>query len=238
MQKTKITAHRGYAKTCIENTIPAFKEALELGADRIELDVHFSADKQLVVHHDCYLPGGSEGQKTLLSTNYGEMDPYIPLLAQVFQEIGRQIEYEIELKGFHDEFIGAVVEAVREFDLTDLVEFTSPYPVVLGALRDISKQFRLGVFLRPYPDWMTVDYGEQVAIGNLVLGEFNVAHCPAVLLTGGFLERLHANGLMAHWADCNTQEELRRAFELGVDQLSTDELELALEVRERVQRMS
>ena len=49
---TVIIAHRGSAGTHPENTLPAFMEAVRSGADGIELDVHLTADQQLVVIHD------------------------------------------------------------------------------------------------------------------------------------------------------------------------------------------
>lgn len=44
--------HRGAAGLAPENTLSAFKKALNLGVDAIELDVHLSADKILVIYHD------------------------------------------------------------------------------------------------------------------------------------------------------------------------------------------
>lgn len=49
---TKIIAHRGSKGTHPENTLAAFKEAIRVGADGIELDVQLSKDKQLIVIHD------------------------------------------------------------------------------------------------------------------------------------------------------------------------------------------
>lgn len=45
-------AHRGARGHAPENTVPAFELALKLGAHMFELDVHVSADGQVVVHHD------------------------------------------------------------------------------------------------------------------------------------------------------------------------------------------
>jgi len=49
---TLILAHRGDHRTYPENSQEAFKSALELGADGLELDVHLSSDGELVVFHD------------------------------------------------------------------------------------------------------------------------------------------------------------------------------------------
>ncbi|PLS34714.1 glycerophosphodiester phosphodiesterase [Carnobacterium maltaromaticum] len=50
--KTKIIAHRGSKSTRSENTLIAFREALHVGSDGIELDVHLSSDGEVVVIHD------------------------------------------------------------------------------------------------------------------------------------------------------------------------------------------
>ena len=45
-------AHRGYSSRYPENTLLSFKEAINVGADAIELDVHKTKDNVLVVIHD------------------------------------------------------------------------------------------------------------------------------------------------------------------------------------------
>ncbi|GMV61880.1 MAG: putative glycerophosphoryl diester phosphodiesterase precursor [Parvibaculum sp.] len=45
-------AHRGGAGLWSENTMAAFTRAIAAGADGIELDIHLSKDRKLVVHHD------------------------------------------------------------------------------------------------------------------------------------------------------------------------------------------
>lgn len=49
---TNIFAHRGASGDCPENTMPAFKKAIEDGADGIELDVQMTKDGRIVVIHD------------------------------------------------------------------------------------------------------------------------------------------------------------------------------------------
>ena len=45
-------AHRGGANLWPENTLEAFANAIEMGADGIEFDLQLTADKKLVLHHD------------------------------------------------------------------------------------------------------------------------------------------------------------------------------------------
>ncbi len=49
-----VQAHRGGAGLMPENTIPAMKNALDLGVNTLEFDLHLSSDGQVVVSHDPY----------------------------------------------------------------------------------------------------------------------------------------------------------------------------------------
>ncbi len=49
---TTIVAHRGASRQAPENTMEAFRLAVDAGADAIELDVHLTSDGQLAVIHD------------------------------------------------------------------------------------------------------------------------------------------------------------------------------------------
>lgn len=48
----QVIGHRGAAGLAPENTLAAFKKALSLGVDGLELDVLLTADGEVVVHHD------------------------------------------------------------------------------------------------------------------------------------------------------------------------------------------
>ncbi len=54
-------AHRGASAVAPENTISAFKEAIRIGADMIELDVRLSRDGEVVVFHDQDLSRTTDG---------------------------------------------------------------------------------------------------------------------------------------------------------------------------------
>jgi glycerophosphoryl diester phosphodiesterase len=67
----------------------------------------------------------------------------------------------------------------------------------------------------------------------VALGDIDVVHSTVDLLTPGFVAALHTDGRAVYAANCDTEEDLRRAYEIGVDCLSTGQLELALRVREQ-----
>ncbi|SFQ29952.1 glycerophosphoryl diester phosphodiesterase [Pseudarcicella hirudinis] len=54
-QTFEIEGHRGARGLMPENTIPAFKKALDLGVSTLELDVCITKDKQVVVSHEPYM---------------------------------------------------------------------------------------------------------------------------------------------------------------------------------------
>ncbi|MGB4916244.1 MAG: glycerophosphodiester phosphodiesterase family protein, partial [Propionicimonas sp.] len=56
-----IWAHRGARRQAPENTLPAFRRAVELGAEGVEFDVQLSADGIPVVIHDETLDRTTDG---------------------------------------------------------------------------------------------------------------------------------------------------------------------------------
>ena len=47
-----IVGHRGNAAHAPENTIESFRQAVAIGVDALEMDVHLTADGHVVVIHD------------------------------------------------------------------------------------------------------------------------------------------------------------------------------------------
>lgn len=54
-EAVRIIGHRGSPREAPENTLASFAAAAAAGADAIELDVHLSADDEVIVHHDAEL---------------------------------------------------------------------------------------------------------------------------------------------------------------------------------------
>lgn len=97
----RIIAHRGawQAPSVIENTLPAFTRARDLGADGIEFDVHFARDEVPVIHHDadlCRLHGVAKTIAELDHSRLATYAPNVPTLGQVLQI--RDLHFMIEIK--------------------------------------------------------------------------------------------------------------------------------------------
>lgn len=102
---TPVYAHRGASAEFPENTMAAFRRALELGADGIELDVHLSRDGHPVVIHDETVDRTTNGtgaiaEMTLaaLKTLDAGAGETIPTLGEVLDLVGDALHVDIEVK--------------------------------------------------------------------------------------------------------------------------------------------
>ena len=105
-------AHRGYSKKFPENTISAFKGALNAGAEMIEFDVALTGDKKIVVIHDETVDRTTNGKGNVSDLTLDELkrfdagswfDPSfagekIPELEEVLDLIGKKAAMNIEIK--------------------------------------------------------------------------------------------------------------------------------------------
>jgi glycerophosphoryl diester phosphodiesterase len=88
-----IAAHRGASKAQRENTVSAFETAVAMGADMIELDVRWTADKQLVVHHDPVI----EGLGPICKSTAAELPKHVPTLDAALDACGL-LQVNVEIK--------------------------------------------------------------------------------------------------------------------------------------------
>ena len=100
MRRPTVIAHRGASGYEYENSRAAFRRALMLDADAIELDVHATSDGVLVVHHDPEIPGFgpianlTRAEARQLRIRNGET---LPLLQEVLDLVGNMTVW-VEVK--------------------------------------------------------------------------------------------------------------------------------------------
>lgn len=106
----QIIAHRGASRERLENTLPAFQRAIELGADAVELDVHVTTDGTVIVHHDPVLRGTSSSAelagRPIASLTTAQVASFqladggaVPTLAEVAALLAGRLTLYCELKG-------------------------------------------------------------------------------------------------------------------------------------------
>ena len=242
---TPVIAHRGAQIVCPENTIAAFREAIKLGADSIEFDVHASNDGHLVVHHDVDLSRTTSGSGLIhrRSLEYlrgldagswfderfsGER---IPMLSEVLALEG--VRFELELKGIpSQEFVSALARAVADADAVGRTEFTGHSHVALLGLRERLPAARLGLFPRPRQPWMSSSLFGDVTLATALTGRFAVVHLWLHEREGIDIEQFQAAGVSVHLQATpdSSRDELVQAF-LVADQVGVDDVEVALRLR-------
>ena len=96
-----ISAHRGASGYELENTLHAFKRAIDMGAPIVELDVQKCSTGELIVFHNDVI-----NQKNITELTWNTLKKIdlgngerIPLLGQVLDLVDKQVIVNIELKG-------------------------------------------------------------------------------------------------------------------------------------------
>jgi glycerophosphoryl diester phosphodiesterase len=121
----EIIAHRGAPRQYPENTLPGFRQALDWGADAIELDVRLTRDGVVVVHHDPAprTPPGAPRLSTLTVDDLARNQPTIPTLAAVLAAVDARATVYVEIKepGIEDVVLSDIARsstpcAVHGFD--------------------------------------------------------------------------------------------------------------------------
>ena len=242
MKKPRVVARCGDLQNAPESTLPAFEQAIAKGAHTIELDVHFTKDGELVVHHDFYLGrtnnvSGYIGDFTLAELKAFDAGSWfgtefagekMPTLGEVLALGKGKIRFEIDMKGSSLAFLQRLIDEVTRRDVQDQIELTSAHVPVLFHVKRVNPGLHTGMFFYPLPEWMKPALGQQHILDWMTLSNTQVAHLHSSLLEKKFAARLWENGFLVHGSNLNTEEDIDKGVRLGVDQLSTDRLEFAL----------
>src|SRR6266699_2476166 len=137
-------AHRGGSRLAPENTLAAFRNALTLPIDALELDVHMSRDGHAVVIHDNTVDKRTNGHGNILDLDFaylrslnaaahfpgGWPEPQqIPTLREVLDLARGHVQVYIEIKlircdstyGSYPHIAKTVIEEVRTAAILDQV---------------------------------------------------------------------------------------------------------------------
>ncbi|MFV8369034.1 glycerophosphodiester phosphodiesterase [Flavobacterium sp. LB2R40] len=111
--------HRGAKGYEPENTIVSFQKALDMQVDGIELDVHLSADGEIIVIHDETIDRTTNGKGFVSALSLRELKAFqiegneIPTLREVFDLVNQDCFINIELKSY--EATDKVVSLIEKY---------------------------------------------------------------------------------------------------------------------------
>ncbi len=111
-----VIAHRGASAREPENSIAAFRAAIDLGADGVELDIHATADGGLIVHHDDTVAGTNIPQSSLDSVRRHRLangEP-VPMLGEVLDALGSDVTVFVEVKTLDSTQDDCLLQVLRD----------------------------------------------------------------------------------------------------------------------------
>jgi glycerophosphoryl diester phosphodiesterase len=239
-------AHRGASTLAPENTIEAFRLAVEAGAGGLELDVHMTRDGHIVVIHDATVDrttngSGAVSEMTLdelrrfdaghnFSPDGGSTRPYrgrgvwVPMLGEVLEKfpgVAVNIEIKAGTPGIEETVLGILRDANA---LGRALVVSTPHAIVKrfrkissGHISTGASRWEIGVFY----------ILSRLRLERLVRPAYDALQVPLLhrgilVVTPRFIRAAQARGVRVDVWTINQAEEMRRLLDLGVDVIMTD----------------
>lgn len=229
----RVTGHRGAAGLEPENTLRSIRKAIELGVDRVEIDVHLTKDGEIVVIHDEKVDRTTDGHgyvreltfKDLRKLDAGKGER-IPTLREVLNlTMGRAI-LQVELKG--EGTAEPVVRLIEKMGAENWVVVTSFHPEMLKRVRELDPTISTGLLMfKPEND----PCQKALEVGAKGI------HINFRYVDKKLVEDAHRRGLKVCVWNPDTKEDMAKMIELGVDVIGSNRpdilINLLREFRER-----
>ncbi len=224
--KIQVFGHRGASQTCPENTMAAFKQAYEDGADGIETDVHMSKDGHLVLIHDETIDRTSNGQGWIKDMTLEELRKYnyayhhegfyeIPTLEQLLiflKQTTMMLNLEIKTDCVHYEGIEKkVLDLVSFYQCEDRVIYSSFYLESLLKLKAENASIYAGYLYEDHP-FKKYHLAKKYHL--------DAVHPEYIFVKDKkWLKKCQKNGLEINVWTVNQREDVQRMKKLGVQRL-------------------
>jgi glycerophosphoryl diester phosphodiesterase len=222
---TSIIAHRGASARARENTLAAFVQAAELGADGVELDVRRSADDRLVLHHDAHLPDG----RVVRATPSADLPAHVPTLDQALDACDGMF-VNIEIKND---------PADPDFDANEWLAHRVCAELSRrgGGPRWLISSFRLAtvdvcrvVFPSARTAWL-VETLEPDTVARTAAGGHAALHPWDPIVDEPLIRAAHAAGLAVNTWTCDDPDRMRQLIAWGIDGICTNVPDVGVAVR-------
>jgi glycerophosphoryl diester phosphodiesterase len=226
---TSIFAHRGYHVDRPENSVSAVAAARDIGADGVEIDVRLTADKHLIVNHDRSING-----HVIAATGLSELSARtaVAQLVDVIEAAG-EMRINVEIKSTHSApynvaVARAVSELLDESPASPRCLVSSFSLAICDEVRRLAPERKVGWLVQRRPAQFVLD---QVARSHLTS-----AHFPFSRVNPSVTQRAARLGVELHVWTPNLRRDINRMLELEVGAVITDDVVLALELREECGR--
>jgi len=229
MAPPQIIAHRGASGHAPENTIAAYRLAIELGSQFIEADLQVCTDGHLVAIHDAMLQRTTNGRGSVAESTLQELRAIdagrwfdrdfagqrVPTLDEVLVLSGEaDVGLYLRIRcPFSVEFGVSLIRAARDVGALNRVVVVSSDPIAIEALRKLDDAVVTGILIEaPHAD--PVAQAARCGARQLCLRED--------LVTADIVLRTHNAGLLAVAWTVNLPGRMRALLPTEVDRIVTD----------------
>jgi glycerophosphoryl diester phosphodiesterase len=241
-----IQAHRGNSGSAPENTLAAFKSALDTGADGIECDIHLTNDGRFVVCHDETIDRTSAGTGEIAKMTFGRLREYdygysakfgerfrgekIPALEEMLEIVRSMQVINIEIKQFADNNGSSKGEnpykklcaMLHDFGVFDKVIISS---FSIDALRGIYEADN-----KIYTAYLCSANKQEGTVETAASLKCRAIHPHFAHISYNYVRGAKAAGLAVNAWTANTREEILFCKYAGCDAVITDEPAFAREI--------
>jgi len=242
-------AHRGGSHLAPENTLAAFRNALTLPIDAIELDVHMSRDGHAVVFHDYTVDRRTNGSGNILDLDFtylrslnaaahfpgGWPEPQqIPALNEVLNLAKGHVQVYIEIKsskrngvmGRYPKIAETVVEELRAAGMLDKVLIISFDWAILPLIKSLEPVVQTGVLVSKDVWNPRAERALRMLVEQVTMLGCNWINVDYDLFTAEMLEAAHEHGFRLGIWTVNTTRAMRRFAAASVDSVTSDRPDL------------
>jgi glycerophosphoryl diester phosphodiesterase len=234
-----IIAHRGFSDAAPENTLAAFRKAIEEGVGMIELDVRLSADDQFVVIHDKRLDRTTARRglvKNLPAKELTALDngswfsqnfskERVSLLQDVFPLVQRGPLLNIEIKPDVESSNGSLaeemlVEIVKKSRISHRVILTSFNHQMMKRVKHLDQTIVTGILYNPITNFRRPPSQLRAATNA------DIFICSKYQINGDVVSDARKAGLLVYVYGIKSERDVRRMVRLGIDGLIVNDPKL------------
>lgn len=219
-------AHRGFSGKYPENTLLAFKKAIEFHADGIELDVQLTEDDEIVIIHDESIDRTTNGKGLVKDYTYEELKKFdasyiytgkfgfnkIPTLKEYFTLIkNTNIITNIELKTSIFQYNGIeekVYNLIKEFNFEDRVIISSFNHYSILKMKTLAPHIKCGFLTE---SWI-INPGQYLKDNHI-----ECYHPHFAILTHDMVKHLKKFDIEINTWTVNKEEDIRDLISKKVD---------------------
>lgn len=251
-----VIAHQGGDGVWPGDTMFAFENAVQIGADVLEMDAHMTKDRQIVLMHDETVDDTTDGTGLIedltldqlkeldaayeWSNDEGKTFPYrnlgiqVPTLAELFQKFP-QMRYLIEIKLTENPMDKPVCDLIRQFNMQAKVIVASFHDEAMRNFRDACPEVATSASRGEVTKFVLLG---KIFLSGFVMPGYQSLQPPydpkesmnIPIMTERLVHEAHAKNIKVEPWTVNDPELMKQYIEWGVDGIITDRPDLMVDI--------